>query len=69
MKVHHREEKMEKLGEVGPFPFFFFSPYFFAFALAWFSGGMLMVVFFFFWQVFQEMKDGKLIGRVVINLQ
>ncbi|KAK0516368.1 hypothetical protein JMJ35_000971 [Cladonia borealis] len=34
VKVHHREEKMEKLGEV-----------------------------------FQEMKDGKLIGRVVIDLQ
>ena len=67
VKVHHREEKMEKLGEVsGSFSSFFFS--YFAFgACVLLMMDMLMVVVFF--QVFQEMKDGKLIGRVVIDLQ
>ena len=63
VKVHHREEKMEKLGEVsGSFFFPFPSP-----SRAWsVDDGMLMMVVL---QVFQEMKDGKLIGRVVIDLQ
>ena len=62
VKVHHREEKMEKLGEVSAF---LSPPLFFAFPLAWWGADDGVC----FLQVFQEMKDGKLIGRVVIDLQ